>query len=229
MISDIVGGLVGGLTDLYTSEQERKAKREQDAARRTAMREANNYAQEQYNQMLQKMYDYNTSRMRYANPNTNQEFLSLVDSYDPNAYVYDVKPFEYKKTVDDFIDPNAQKISEMAGLQTQGDATMAGAAGGTGALANMGYSRWQAASDLYKQAQEQQLRDRAQSYSEYSDYIKNMQNKLNTLSTQQMYKINLLGGLVDKEQTAQTDYLADIMGIMGDKAQTNVNTTMGAF
>jgi hypothetical protein len=229
MVGDIVTGLVGGLTNLYTSEQERKAKRKEDAARRAAMAEANTYAQGQYDQMLGLMDNYNTSRMRYANPNTNQEFLSLVDSYEPTEYAYDFKPFEYTKTVDDFIDPNAQKISEMAGLTTQGNATMAGNAGGTGALANMGYSRWQAASDLYKQAQEQQLRDRAQSYSEYSDYIKNMQNKLNTLSTQQMNKINLLGGLVDKEQTAQTDYLADIMGIMGDKAQTNVNTTMGAF
>lgn len=229
MVGELIAGGLGALTDLYTSEKEREYKREQDAKRRQALSEANSYAQQQYDQMLGLMNQYDQDRMKYADNSTNKQFMDLVNNYNPKDYVYNFKPFEYTKTVDNFVDPNANKIAEMAGLSTQGDATMAGNAGGTGALANMGYSRWQAASDLFKQAQDQQLRDRSQAYQEYSDYIGNMQNKLNTLSTQQMNKINLLGGNIDKEQQLKSDYLSDLLGVMGDKAQTNVNTTLGAF
>lgn len=229
MVGEIIAGGLGALTNLYTSEQERKAKRREDEARRLAMQQANDYAQGQYDQMLELMRGYDRDRMRYANPQTQQEFMELMNSYDPGEYVYDFEPFEYNRTVEDFVDPTSQKIAEMAGLNTQAAATDAGNAGGTGALANMGYSRWQAASDLYDKAQDQYYRDRSQRYSEYSDYIRNMQNKLNALSNQQMNKINLLGGAVDKEQAARSDYMSDLLGIMGDKAQTNINATAGAF
>lgn len=228
-VEDLIGQGMGALVNLYNSSKEREYQREQDRKRRQALEQANAVAQQQYDQMLGLMNDYDENRFHYSTPVTENEFMKLVGSYNPNDYVYDFDKFNYGKSVDDFIDPNAEKIAEMAGLSTQGDATLAGNAGGTGALANMGYSRWQAASDLYKQAKDDLLRDRQQAYGEYSDYIRNMQNKLNTMSTQQMNKINLLGGNIDKEQQLKSDYMSDLLGIMGDKASTNVNTTLGAF
>lgn len=228
-MEELIGAGLGSLVGLYNADQERKYKREQDAKRQRYMQYANQQAQQQYDNMIDLMNQYNADRMQYATPEMQNEFMNLVNSYNPSDYVYDFDKFNYDKSVDDFIDPNAQKISEMAGLQTQADATAGGAAGGTGALANMGYSRWQAASDLYKQAKQDLMNDRQQAYREYSDYIGNMQNKLNTLSNQQMGKINLLGGNVDKEQQLKSDYLSDLLGIMGDKTQTQINTTMGAF
>ena len=71
--------------------------------------------------------------------------------------------------------------------------------------------------------------DRSQAYREYGDYITNMQNKLNTISQGQLNKANLLGGAISNEQQQQSDYMADLLGIMGDKASTNVNATIGAF
>lgn len=228
-MEELIGAGLGSLVGLYNADKEREYKREQDEKRRRYMEYANTQAQNQYNDMLNLLSGYDADRMKYATPEMQQEFMDLVNSYNPSDYVYDFDKFNYDKSVDDFIDPNAQKISEMAGLQTQADATAGGAAGGTGALANMGYSRWQAASDLYKQAKQDLMNDRQQAYREYSDYIGNMQNKLNAMSTQQMGKINLLGGNIDKEQQLNSDYMSDLLGIMGDKAQTNVNTTLGAF
>lgn len=228
-VEDLIGQGMGALVNLYNSSKEREYQREQDRKRRQALEQANAVAQQQYDQMIGLMNDYDTNRFHYTTPANEKEFMQLVGSYNPNDYVYDFDKFNYGKSVDDFIDPNAEKIAEMAGLSTQGNATLAGNAGGTGALANMGYSRWQAASDLYKQAKDDLLRDRQQAYGEYSDYIRNMQNKLNTMSTQQMNKINLLGGNIDKEQQLKSDYMSDLLGIMGDKASTNVNTTLGAF
>ena len=56
-----------------------------------------------------------------------------------------------------------------------------------------------------------------------------MQNKLNTLSNQQLTKINMLGGNVEKEEQAKSDYMSDLLGVMGDRAQSNINATIGAF
>lgn len=228
-VEDLIGQGMGALVNLYNSSKEREYQREQDRKRRQALEQANAVAQQQYDQMLGLMNDYDRDRFHYSTPVTENEFMQLVGSYNPNDYVYDFDKFNYGKSVDDFIDPNAEKIAEMAGLSTQGNATLAGNAGGTGALANMGYSRWQAASDLYNQAKNDLLQDRQQAYGEYSDYIRNMQNKLNTMSNQQMNKINLLGGNIDKEQQLKSDYMSDLLDIMGDKVSTNINSTLGSF
>lgn len=219
------------LVTSWMNQQAREDEKRQREAKQRAVQNALAQSNIEYQKMENLLNDYNEDRYKWANDATYKQFMDLVNNYDPNSYVYNFGKFgdEYNKTVDDFIDPNAQKITEMAGLQQQADSTVAGNAGGTGALANMGYSRWNAASDLYKQAQNDLYRDRSQAYQEYSDYITNMQNKLNTLSNQQLKKIDMLGSNVEKEEQAKSDYMADLLGVMGDKAQSNINATMGAF
>lgn len=219
------------LVTSWMNQQAREDEKRQREAKQRAVQNALAQSNIEYQKMENLLNDYNEDRYKWANDATYKQFMDLVNNYDPNSYVYNFGKFgdEYNKTVDDFIDPNAQKITEMAGLQQQADSTLAGNAGGTGALANMGYSRWNAASDLYKQAQNDLYRDRNQAYKEYSDYITNMQNKLNTLSNQQLKKIDMLGGNIEKEEQAKSDYMADLLGVMGDKAQSNINATMGAF
>ena len=230
-VGEIVGGFVNAATNMINAAEERDLQRELQQQKQKAIQKALAQSNTQYQKMEDLLNEYNDSRYNWADDSTYKQFMDLVNNYDPNSYVYDFGKFsdEYNKTVDDFIDPNAQKLTEMAGLQQQADSTVAGNAGGTGALANMGYSRWQAASDLYNQAQEDYQNDRSQAYQEYSDYITNMQNKLNTLSNQTMKKIDLLGGNVEKEEQAKSDYMSDLLGVMGDKAQSNINATVGAF
>lgn len=230
-VGEIVGGFVNAATNMINAAQERDLQRELQQDKQRALQRALAQSNTQYQKMENLLSAYNDDRYNWADDATYKQFMDLVNNYDPNAYVYNFGKFgdEYNKTVDDFIDPNAQKITEMAGLEQQANATQAGNAGGTGALANMGYSRWNAASDLYKQAQDDLYRDRTQAYQEYSDYITNMQKKLNTLSNQQLKKIDMLGGNVEKEEQAKSDYMADLLGVMGDKAQSNINATIGAF
>lgn len=230
-VGEIVGGFVNAATNMINAAEERNLQRELQQQKQREIQKALAQSNTQYQKMENLLKDYNDDRYNWADDATYKQFMDLVNNYDPNSYVYNFGKFgdDYNKTVDDFIDPNAQKITEMAGLQQQADSTVAGNAGGTGALANMGYSRWNAASDLYKQAQDDLYRDKNQAYQEYSDYITNMQNKLNTLSNQQMKKIDMLGGNVEKEEQAKSDYMADLLGVMGDKAQSNINATIGAF
>ena len=56
-----------------------------------------------------------------------------------------------------------------------------------------------------------------------------MQNKLDTISQGQLDKTKLLGGAIQNEQTQQSDYMSDLLGLMQDKTSTNINATLGAF
>ena len=226
-VGEIVGGFVNAATSMINAaeerDQERRLQEQKERAIRTALAQSNT----DFQKMQNILDEYNQNRIKLADDNLVQQYKDLMTSYEPQ--VYDFDKFSYDKSVEDFINPEAEKIAQLAGLETQAQAAAQGNAKGSGGLANIGYSRWKAAEDLYKDAQAQYNADRSQAYQEYGDYITNMQNKLNTISQGQLQKANLLGGAVTNEQGQQADYISDLLGIMGDKASTNINATIGAF
>lgn len=226
---EIVGGFVNGAVNFINAQQQRDLERELQRQKENAVRGALAQSNTEYQKMMDLLNDYDANRMRLADDDMVQQYKDIISKYEPQTYNFGKFSDEYNKTVDDFMNPMADKIANLAGLETQASQAGQGAAGGTGAMAGMGYSRWKAAEDLYKDAQAQMNIDRNQAYNEYSDYITNMQNKLNTISQGQLNKANLLGGAISNEQQQQSDYMADLLGIMGDKASTNVNATIGAF
>ena len=226
-VGEIVGGFVNGAVNFINAQQQRDLERRMQEQKQRAVQNALAQSNTEYQRMMNLLNDYDANRMRLADDDMVQQYKDLISNYQPE--VYDFDKFSYDKSVDDFMNPMADKIANLAGLETQASQAAQGAAGGTGAMAGMGYSRWKAAEDLYKDAQAQMNIDRNQAYNEYSDYITNMQNKLNTISQGQLNKASLLGGAISNEQQQQSDYMADLLGIMGDKASTNVNATIGAF
>lgn len=226
-VGEIVGGFVNGAVNFINAQEQRDLERELQRQKQNAVRGALAQSNAEYQQMMNLLNNYNDNRISLADDNMVQQYKDLISNYQPE--VYDFDKFSYDKSVDDFMNPMADKIANLAGLETQASQAGQGAAGGTGAMAGMGYSRWKAAEDLYKDAQAQMNADRSQAYQEYGDYIDRMQNKLNTISQGQLNKASLLGGAITNEQQQQSDYMADLLGIMGDKASTNVNATIGAF
>lgn len=226
-VGEIVGGFVNGAVNFINAQEQRDLERELQRQKQNAVRGALSQSNAEYQRMMDLLNDYNANRISLADDNMVQQYKDLISNYQPEAYDFD--KFSYDKTIDDFMNPMADKIANLAGLETQASQAGQGAAGGTGAMAGMGYSRWKAAEDLYKDAQAQMNADRSQAYQEYGDYIDRMQNKLNTISQGQLNKASLLGGAITNEQQQQSDYMADLLGIMGDKASTNVNATIGAF
>ena len=226
-VGEIVGGFVNGAVNFINAQQQRDLERRMQEQKQRAVQNALAQSNTEYQRMMNLLNDYDANRMRLADDDMVQQYKDLISNYQPE--VYDFDKFSYDKSVDDFMNPMADKIANLAGLETQASQAAQGAAGGTGAMAGMGYSRWKAAEDLYKDAQAQMNIDRNQAYNEYSDYITNMQNKLNTISQGQLNKASLLGGAISNEQQQQSDYMADLLCIMGDKASTNVNATIGAF
>ena len=220
-------GVFDTLVNSWTSQQAREDERKLQEAKQRAVQNAIAQGNVTFDQMQNILNSYNQDRMKLADDSMVKQYKDLISNYQPQ--VYDFDKFSYDKSVDDFINPEAEKIAQLAGLETQARAAGQGAAKGSGGLANIGYSKWKAAENLYKDAQAQYNADRSQAYQEYGDYIANMQNKLNTISQGQLQKANLLGGAISNEQQQQADYISDLLGIMGDKTSTNINAAMGAF
>lgn len=227
MIGEAAAGVFDTLVTSWMNQQAREDEKRQREAKQRAVQSAIAQGNVTFDQIQNILNDYNSGRIRLADNDTVNELRTLMNDYQPQTYDFD--KFSYDKTVDDYIDPNAQKIAELAGLETQASQAGQGAAGGTGAMAGMGYNRWKAAEQLYKDAQQQYNNDRSQAYQEYGDYIDRMQKKLDTISQGQLNKINMLSGAVQNEQGQQSDYISDIIGILGDKAQMNIQGQSMAF
>lgn len=228
----LVGDLVGAGVSAWNSYKEREAAEEERRRKQRAIEQELSRANTDYGRMQELMGQYERDRIRLADDDNGlvNALKKELTTYSPGA-TYDFNKFgdEYNKTVDDFLNPEAEKIAELAGLKTQAQLAGSGAAKGSGALANLGYSRWNAAEQLYKDAQDAYRQDRQQAYTEYGDYIDRMQKKLDTLSQGQLSKINVLSGAVQNEQEQQADYMSGLLDLMKDKTQTNINATLGAF
>ena len=224
-----IGGFVNAAVNAINAAEERDEARRARQERARSVEQGRQMAMHDYDKMEELLRDYDAGRIRLADDQMVNDLRSAINSYEPEVYNFGKFGDEYNKTVDDFLNPEAEKIANLAGLKTQADLASRGAAKGTGGLAGIGYSRWEAAEKLYNDAQQALQDDRTQAYTEYSDFIKNMQNKLDTLNQGKLKKIDLLSGAVSNEQTAQSDYMSDLMSLMGDRAQTNVNAKIGAF
>ena len=224
-----IGGFVNGAVNAINAAEERDEARRARKDREHAVEQGRQMAMHDYDKMEELLRDYDAGRIRLADDQMVNDLKSAINSYSPEVYNFGKFGDEYNKSVDDFLNPEAEKIANLAGLKTQADLASRGAAKGTGGLAGIGYSRWEAAEKLYNDAQQALQNDRTQAYTEYSDFIKNMQNKLDTLNQGKLKKVDLLSGAVSNEQTAQSDYMSDLMSLMGDRAQTNVNAKIGAF
>lgn len=228
-----MGGAIGGFTNAavnaINAAEERDEARRARQERARSVEQGRQMAMHDYDRLEELLRDYDTGRIRLADDQMVNDLRSAINSYEPEVYNFGKFSDEYNKTVDDFLNPEAERIANLAGLKTQADLASRGAAKGTGGLAGIGYSRWEAAEKLYNDAQQALQNDRTQAYTEYSDFIRNMQNKLDTLNQGKLKKVDLLSGAVSNEQTAQSDYMSDLMSLMGDRAQTNVNAKIGAF
>lgn len=228
-----LGGAIGGFTNAavtaINAAEERDEARRARKERERAVEQGRQMAMHDFDNLLGKLDEYDEGRIRLADSDTVDQLKALMASYEPQTHEFGKFGDTYNKTVDDFMNPEAEKIAQLAGLKTQADLAGRGAAKGTGGLAGIGYSRWEAAEKLYNDAQEALKADRSQAYTEYSDYIDRMQKKLDTISQGQLNKINLLSGAVQNEQQQQADYMSDLAAIMKDRASTNINAKIGAF
>jgi hypothetical protein len=222
-IGGAVGGMAGAAMNFVEYQQQREDERRREDARRKALAEAGAKADTTFQSMQDILEEAQKGQYEWATPEQKELYQQMVNEYAPQTYEFGKFSDEYNKTAEDFLNPEAEKIAELAGLRKQGELAGMGAGRGTGADALIGYSKWQAAEDLWKDAQEQAYRDRSQAYQEYGDYIDRQQKKLDTINQGNLQKISLLQGNIAASEQQKSDNLSDLLAIMGDKSSGQIN------
>lgn len=172
-----------------------------------------------YNQIEQMLNDANANRFKFATPKMQQKYIESMENFDPNQFVYDVGEFGYNKSVDDFVNPNRERILADIGKSVQGTAAGAGLGLSRGAVDSAIAAQMSKDEQLWKDAYDQYNRDKDFEYKKFSDDITNNQNRLNTLATLTTGQQQALAGAIGQDQTADTQYWTDMISLLGDKQQ----------
>ena len=220
----VAGGVQGTIQPVLGYIQSQQARNDQknlEKRRREALEKAGREADFTYSEIESMIRDADRNRYAWSTPEQKELYQQMVNEYGPD--VYNFEEFNYRKTAEDFLNPEAQKIAELAGLQKDAELASKGASRGSMAQGLVGYSKWKAAEDLWKDAQDQMYKDRGQAYQEYGDYIDRTQRKLDIMNKEQIQKMNILAGNIGKDEQAQSDMLSDLISVMGDKATSKIN------
>lgn len=210
-------GLQANAANRATRAQERM---QRERAQRIA--EAADYADMTYDEARDIIEQNRAGQYQYATPEMAAEYTSAIQGFDPNKFVYDFDEFSFDKTRDDYVTPYMDDILSQVEARVQGTAAGAGLGRGTGTAEAIASADAEKMNELYQQANQQYQQDKQFAYQTYSDYIKNMQSKYNTLANLTSEKIKLTGGALEHDEKQQSDYMADVLGVLGDKAQSRV-------
>lgn len=230
-MGEVIGGAMGGLFGTFANlglgmanlSAQKKARKERQKAGKAALDEANTT----YDQMEALLRQYRDGQTSLSDPDMVDDLKELIQNYEGNDYDFD--KFGYDKSVEDFVNPYYDQIIDATANKLQHTAAGAAMGRGTGAALNIAEGVAQKNDDLYKTALSQYNTDRAQSYQEYNDYIRNMQNRMNNLNQNMQTKINLMSGALQHDEAQESDYMSDLLGIMGDRTKTNVEGTIAAY
>lgn len=227
MVPAIIGaiGAIGG-SAMQTMNAAADRRAQQNLANQKARRVQKGLetANATYADIEKQLDDYYANANKYTNANTVKEYQDLIANYNPEDYVLgeDQLQFNYDKSVDDFASPYMDQIISNAMGKVQSTAAGAGLGRSGGTASEMLDVGAETANDLYRTALSDYQNERNFAYQQYRDYISNMQNRLNTMANMTSNKINMLGGALQHDEQLQSDYMADILGIAQDKAQSNI-------
>jgi hypothetical protein len=219
-IGEIVAGAVQGLGGLALGAYDSYKTREAKEKARKELRKLGLESDASYATMLQDLTNHYANRNSLGTAEDAQSYKELIQSYNPNDFVYDFekeKPWEYKKTVEDFYNPYRDKIIKGTSDALQHTAAGAGLGRGTGAALNIAKGVADKDQELYNTAYSQFLDDRNTSYNQWSDYINKMQNKLNTLQQGYNTQVSMLGNLADDYFKVQDAQMADQLKLAQDR------------
>lgn len=179
-----------------------------------------------YNQIEQMLNEANANRFKFATPEMQQKYIESMENFDPKAYVYDVGEFGYDKSLDDFVNPNRERILADIGKSVQGTAAGAGLGLSRGAVDSAIAAQMSKDEQLWKDAFDQYNRDKDFEYKKFSDDITNNQNRLNTLANLTTGQQKALAGAIGKDQAGDTQYWTDMIYLVGDKQQQRNNLAL---
>lgn len=221
----LIGAGVGTLAGLFSAyEQEQDEKRKREMLEQAAKQLNTNY--ETLKGLAEQYYKENKSIGRTEDISTYRE---LVDTYDPNEFVYDAPEFKDVGPVDDYYAANKEAIINKVADTLQHKAAGQGIGRGTGAANSIATGVAEKNEDLYKDALAARNQDRQFAYNLWQTNIQNAQNRLKALQEGRQYQMGLYGSLADDYQNWQQAKFQTNMDIDKQKMNNDLSLTLASI
>lgn len=221
----LIGGGVGLAAGLFSAwEQEQDEKKKQQILEQAAQQL--NTSTENLQALANKYYAEHPSTGRSSDVT---KYQSLVDSYDPNEFVYDAPEFEDNFDVNDYYAANKDAIINKTADAIQARAAGQGVGRGTGAANAIATGVAEKNEELYKDALAARNQDRQFAYSLWQANIQNAQNRLKSLQEGKNTQMSLYGTLAEDYQNWQNSKFQNQMDLEKQKMQNDLNLTLASI
>lgn len=215
-------GLAAGLFSAWEQEQDERKKQQilEEAARQL------NTSTENLKALAERYYEENPSTGRKEDVN---KYRELIDTYDPNEFVYDAPEFEDNFDVNDYYAANKDAIINKTADAIQARAAGQGVGRGTGAANAIATGVAEKNEELYKDALEARNADRQFAYSLWQANIQNAQNRLKSLQEGRNTQMSLYGNMAEDYQNWQNSKFQTQMDLDKQKMQNDLNLTLASI
>lgn len=221
----LAGGVIGLGAGLFTAwEQEQDEKKKQQILEQAARQL--NTSTENLKALAAQYYKENAATGRAEDI---QKYRELVDTYDPNEFVYDAPEFEDKFDVNDYYAANKDAIINKTADAIQARAAGQGVGRGTGAANAIATGVAEKNEDLYKDALAARNQDRQFAYSLWQANIQNAQNRLKSLQEGKNAQLSLYGNLAEDYQNWQNAKFQTQLDIDKQKMNNDLSLTLASI
>lgn len=221
----VAGGAIGLAAGLFSAYEEAQDEKE----RRRILEQASqqlNASTEELQSLVNQWYKDNPS---IGSQQDVESYRNLVDTYDPNEFVYNYEDFDDKYNVDDYYAPNRDALIEKTGDAVQARAAGAGIGRGTGAANQIATAVADKNEDLYKDALEAMNQDRQFAYNLWNAKIQQGQNRLNQLKNAKDTQLSLYGGLAEDFQNWNKSKLQQQIDLDQQKMNNQLSLTLASI
>ena len=215
-------GLAAGLFSAWEQEQDERKKQQilEEAARQL------NTSTENLKALAARYYEENPSTGRKEDVN---KYRELIDTYDPNEFVYDAPEFEDNFDVNDYYAANKDAIINKTADAIQARAAGQGVGRGTGAANAIATGVAEKNEELYKDALAARNADRQFAYSLWQANIQNAQNRLKSLQEGRNTQMSLYGNMAEDYQNWQNAKFQNQLDLDKQKMQNDLNLTLASI
>lgn len=221
----LAGGAIGLAAGLFSAYEDAQDEKE----RRRILEQASqqlNASTEELQSLVNQWYKDNPS---IGSQQDVESYRNLVDTYDPNEFVYNYEDFDNNYNVDDYYAPNREALIEKTGDAVQARAAGAGIGRGTGAANQIATAVADKNEELYKDALEAMNQDRQFAYNLWNAKIQQGQNRLNQLKNAKDTQLSLYGGLAEDFQNWNKSKLQQQIDLDQQKMNNQLSLTLASI
>lgn len=221
----VIGGGVGLLTGLFGEYENAKSERE----RQRAIQRAADKMNVDYSVMQNMINEYYKNNQSIGTQQDVAAYRNLVDTYNPQDYVYNYEDFDNDYDVENYYAPNRQAIIDKTTDQLQHTAAGAGIGRGTGAANQIATGVAEKSESLYRDALNAMNQDRQFAYNLWNSKIQNAQNRLNALNQNTQTQLNMYGNLAEDYQNYNQQQMQTQLDLAAQKANNNMNIALASI